>query len=185
VELTQEHRNLIEGIVRKNPRLNGNEDLFEDFCSETFKRSFHIISSISDMKNLELYLNKVASSAILSVLKDSGRLRRSRSGYVKISQQSTSYNNNDPEDILINIPDPAINIEESFIKNDEIKLIRNLIQQIDKNERDKKYIDIFHLRYIMGYKQSQIASETGISQGEISKRLVELAKKINDILNSY
>ncbi|MDD3012202.1 MAG: sigma-70 family RNA polymerase sigma factor [Candidatus Gastranaerophilales bacterium] len=184
MELTQEHRNLIEGIVRKNPRINGNEDLFEDFCSETFKKSYTIISSINDIKNLEIYLNKVASSAILDVLKTSGRLRKARSGYIQIHQQTVSISNdNEPNDILINIPDPTPHIEEKIIKHDEIKLIRDLIVQIDENEKDKRYIDIFYLRYLMGYKQSQIANETGISQGEVSKRLIELAKKINELLN--
>ena len=183
MELTQEHRNLIEGIVRKNPRTNGNEDLFEDFCSETFKRSYTIISSINDIKNLEIYLNKVASSAILDVLRTSGRLRKARSGYVQLQQQTVSMSNNEPEDILINIPDPSPHIEEKIIKQDEIKIIRDLILQIDKSEKDKKYIDIFYLRYLMGYKQSQIATETGLSQGEVSKRLIELAMKINELLN--
>ena len=181
MELTQEHRKLIEGIVRKNPRMSGNEDLFEDFCSETFKRSYTIISSINDVKNLEMYLNKVASSAILGVLKNSGRLRKSRTGYVQLQEQNIPVSS-DNNDMFINLPDTAISVEESIIKQDEIKLIRDLIVKIDNNEKDKKYIDIFYLRYLMGYKQSQVANEIGISQGEVSKRLIELAKKINELL---
>ena len=184
MELTQEHRKLIEGIVRKNPRTNGNEDLFEDFCSETFKRSYSIISSINDIKNLEIYLSKIASTAILEVLKTSGRLRKARSGYIQLHEQTVSMSNsNEPNDVLINIPDPAPHVEEKIIKQDEIKIIRDLILQIDEEEKDKKYIDIFYLRYLMGYKQSQIAEEIGISQGEVSKRLIELAKRIDKLLN--
>lgn len=181
MELTQEHRKLIEGIVRKNPRTSGNEDLFEDFCSETFKRSYTIISTINDVKNLEIYLNKVASSAILGVLKNSGRLRKSRTGYVQ--QTATISSDNENNEIFFSIPDPAPNVEETIIKQDEIKLIRDLIVKIDKKEKEKKFIDIFYLRYLMGYKQSQISDELGISQGEVSKRLTELAKKINELMS--
>ena len=188
MEFTQEHINIISNIVRKNPRFNGNEDLFEDFCSETCNRSYSLFSSVNDINSLELYLNKVASSAILSVLKSSGRLKRTKSSYEKIKEVSVDvagvYNTDHNGNILFEIPDPAPDFEEVVTKKEEIVLIRNIIYKIDQEEPEKQYFEIFKSRYLLNLKQSKIASNIGISQGEVSKRLTDLAIKINSFLNS-
>jgi RNA polymerase sigma factor (sigma-70 family) len=183
-QLTEKHRSLIESIIRKNPRFTGNEDLVDDFCSETFKRAYSIISSFNDINNFDLYLNKVASTAIIEVLRNSGRLRRASSGYQKVKEEPKGfmYELDGDKNIAFDIPDPAPNFEDALIQEEEIKTIRDIILQIDAKEKNKRYLDIFSLRYIKNMNQAQIATEIGISQGEISKRLTELAKKINKCL---
>ncbi|MFH0702594.1 MAG: sigma-70 family RNA polymerase sigma factor [bacterium] len=186
MELAQEYRALIENIIKRNPRFYGNEDLADDFCSETFKRCYSIISSLDNIKNFESYLNKVASSAILDVLKNHGRLRRSKDGYVQVQEVFTSapgvYAVDDEENLLYDIPDPAVHVEEIIIQQEEIKKIKNIIFRIDSEKKNKKYQDIFILRYLKGLNQSEISSELGISQGEVSKRFAELVKKINEYM---
>ena len=183
LELKQEYRSLIENVIKNNPRYIGNEDLIEDFCSETFKRSYSILNSIGDINNLEIYLRKIASSAILEVLKSSGRLIRSRSGYTKINHQVSTYQTNAYEidldgDIMFDIPVPEPNIEEKLTKKEEVENIRNIIKKIDSRNKGKNFWEIFILKYIKEMKQSNIALELDISHGEVSKRLLELAKKI-------
>ena len=187
VDFSQEHLNLIENIVKKNPRFRGNEDLFDDFCSETCNRSYSLFTSINDIDNLTVYLNKIASSAILSVLKNSGRLTRTKACYEQIHQvsiTSTSYNIDDNGEIILDIPDPGTPVEETIARQEEIKLIRSLIYQIDISEPSKKYFEIFKCRYISHLRQSEIASKFNISQGEVSKRLTELACKVNAFLKN-
>lgn len=187
LEFTQDHLNLIENVVKRNPRFSGNEDLFDDFCSETCNRSYSLFVSINNVDNLEIYLNKVASSAIINVLKNSGRLKRIKSSYEQIKEVpitvTSVYNTDDNDDILLDIPDPSSNFEEVITQQEEIKLIRNIIYKIDSAEPEKKYFEIFKCRYLTCLKQSEIAVALGISQGEVSKRLSELAYKINDHLN--
>jgi RNA polymerase sigma factor (sigma-70 family) len=186
VELTEKHRSLIENIVRNNPRFTGNEDLVDDFCSETFKRAYSVASSCNSVKNLEIYLNKVASTAILEVLINSGRLRKSKVGYHQIQQKFSSslisYELDENENIVFDIPDPNPSLEEKIIQQDEAKTVRNVILQIDSKEQHKKYLEIFVLKYLKGLSQSEIAREIGVSQGEVSKRITELAKKVNRYL---
>ena len=62
-------RDLIEKLVKSNSKFKGNEDLLEDFCSETYKRSYSLLESL-DIQNLENYIAKVVNTAILNVLKD-------------------------------------------------------------------------------------------------------------------
>lgn len=186
VELTEKHRNLIENIVKKNPRFVGNEDLADDFCSETFKRAYSIVSSFEEINNFEIYLNKIASSAILDVLKSSGRLRKSKTGYHKIQEKlvssTSTYEMDENDNVVYAIPDPTPSFEDRIIQQEEVKIIRDIILQIDSKEKSKRYLDIFILRYLKGLNQSEISSEIGISQGETSKRITELARKVNKYL---
>ena len=41
-----EQRILIEKLVKSNNKFKGNEDLLEDFCSETYKRSYSLFDTI-------------------------------------------------------------------------------------------------------------------------------------------
>lgn len=181
MELTQDYRDLIENIIRKNPRFYGNEDLVEDFCSETFKRSYSIMSSLKDKTNIDLYINKIASSAILEVLRSAGRLTRTREGYKQRVEVSLSKNNSYQKDengeLLIDIEDPLVNIEEDLINEEEISLLRECVISLNNQFPEKLYSKIFTLRYFNEMSQAQIAEELSLSQGEVSKRLSELAKK--------
>lgn len=85
LDTLQEQRNLIEKLVKSNNKFSGNEDLLEDFCSETYKRSYSLFESL-DSDRLESYIAKVANTAILNVLKDSGRIRRRANKYVSTNE---------------------------------------------------------------------------------------------------
>ncbi len=85
METIQEQRDLIEKLVRTNAKFSGNEDLFEDFCSETYKRSHSLFKSL-DINHLESYIAKVTNTAILTVLKNSGRIQRKQSRYVSTGE---------------------------------------------------------------------------------------------------
>lgn len=186
VEITQEHKSLIEIIIKNNPRFSGNEDLLDDFCGETLKRACVIINSVGEINSLNNYLSKVSTSAILEVLKQSGRLRRTTAGYQKIEQISTTptISQQTVDEIIFSIPDTTPSLEEQIIKEEETKALREIIYLLNQKEPEKNFLDLFVLRYLEGLKQSQIAEKIGISQSEVSKRLIELIKKINETVNS-
>ncbi|MFA6988815.1 MAG: sigma-70 family RNA polymerase sigma factor [Candidatus Gastranaerophilaceae bacterium] len=187
MEVAQEYRGLIEKMILGNKRFSGNEDLLEDFCSETFKRSYFIISSVKNVEYVENYLNKVANSAILGVLKESGRLTKTSSGYQKIKQEMVQFKDNTEvyaEEIIYDIPDPATNIEEKIINKETLEKIAEIIFLIDKKDPEKQYLGLFKLRYIQNKRQTEIADELELSQSEISKRLVEMTQKIHTYINN-
>lgn len=178
--MPERYRALIEKIIKSNSRFSGNEDLFEDFCSETFKRCYKIINAADTITNMDAYLAKVASSAILDVLKSSGRIRRLKAGYQTIKTDSTgqAYNLDDDSNIIYEIADPAPSIEQDLIHKEEIKNIRLALKELDEEYQEKCFLKIFELRYVNGCKQNQIAQTLNISQGEVSKRLIELSKRL-------
>ena len=193
MELAQDKIDLISEIIRNDRKYAGNEDLFEDFLNEACARAFSIISTISDSVTLESYLRRVVSTAVLNVLKDSGRLRRASSGYVprkevpiepavpkKEEPVTVDYSN-----ILIKYSDVEIpeTPENVAIQNDLISFVSSAVRQINADFPEQKFMELYNLRYEKGYTQKEIASELGISQSEVSKRLYDLMDKVKEAMD--
>jgi RNA polymerase sigma factor (sigma-70 family) len=178
--LAEDYRPLIQKIIKSNSRYVGNEDLFEDFCSETFKRSYKILADSENIASFEAYLSKVANSAILEVLRTSGRLRRLKSGYktLKTEELVQSYKIDGSADMIYEIEDPNPTVEESIIRKEEIFTIRKVLKDIDSEYQDRQFMELFKMRYIDNVKQTEIAHKLGISQSEVSKRLIEMSKRV-------
>ena len=182
-------RDLIEKLVKSNNKFKGNEDLFEDFCSETYKRSYSILESI-DAKSIEAYIAKVVNTAILNVLKENGRVRRRENRYVSTKevlisplpskQSAGDIEKNsfatEPTAFVYEIAYPKDSFEEKIVRKDILQKIVDIVLVAQKNNPSKEYLKIFYLRYIKEHKQKDIAEEINISQSEVSKRLVEIAQ---------
>lgn len=251
----EEQRNLIEKFVKSNIKFQGNEDLFEDFCNEAYQKSYIIFNSAAPIRKIESYVQKVVNTSIIGVLKDSGRLKRTTTGFVKVKeipfvdepikpqqeihlshyeqpkqpvQQPIEPLEKQPKSILqqsqttvkqaeieptvlpeiqptvqkivepvkefpslptkekitseyvIDIEDPRENIEEEIIKKDLLQRIADAVCVIHSDNPSKLYLQIYEARYIRGLKQKNIASILGISQSEVSKRLIELSELIKN-----
>lgn len=186
MEIAQDKLDLIEKVIKNNNKYSNNEDLYDDFFNETCQRSLTIINSLSSGSVLEAYLRKIATTSIISVLKDSGRLRRTKSGYKKTQEvsieeiPSVDYSN-------INVSYGNFNVQESpetvMVKNDVLQKIYETVVAIDASDSKKQYLQIYKLRYDNGMTQKEISEETGLSQSEISKRLFKLMEKVKQSLN--
>lgn len=203
VELTQDKIDLIAKIIRNDRKYSGNEDLYDDFFNETCQRSMTILDAVDNEVTLEAYLKKVATTSIINVLKDTGRLRRSKTGYMTTKEvpletvvqsqpdeAATEAPVFETEKInyeLYNVSYANISIpagpEENAIRNEILDFVARTIQRIDKNEPDKKYLEIFVSRYQNGMTQKQISHQLGISQSEVSKRLFGLIDKVKSVLD--
>lgn len=179
--ITQEYKSLIEKMVTSNKRFIGNEDLFEDFCSEAFERCLFILQKTDEISRIENYLNKVISSAIINVLKTSGRITRSSEGYKKIERATISLEN-PLDDGYMDFKDPSISFVEKITEEETLKEIYDSIIKIDKDYPQEKFYKLFYMKYIENKKQREIALELGISQGEVSKRLFKLMQKVSEAI---
>lgn len=201
MEITQEKIDLISKIIRGDRKFQNNEDLFEDFLNETCRRSVAIIGAIENETTLEAYLRKVVTTSIISVLKDSGRLRRSKSGYMTttevpietVSSAETSKGGDsfsslpviDYESFTtgydsVNIP---LNPEDNAIHNEVVNFIADTLERINEEEPEQRFMDIFILRYDKCLTQKQMAEELGISQSEVSKRIYDLIDRVKNVLD--
>jgi len=187
MELEQEKLDLIKKMITSDKKYTSHEDLFDDFFNETYKRSFLIIKSIKNPASLESYLRKIVTTSIISVLKDSGRVRRTQDGFVPVKEQSI-------EDIkeIISIPEnkySKINVSYDIVDlsdgPEEIVIAKEVKQKMydavviaNSTNPAKQYMQLYQLRYVKGLKQNEIAQELNLSQSEVSKRLLELIKEV-------
>ncbi len=184
MELTQDKINLIENCIKTNRKFINNEDLYDDFFNETCKRSLPIISTATKETKLEVYLKKVATTSILNVLKDSGRLRRSGRSFVSVKEvpltTTESVHSNPYADVVVEYEpiDFDNGPEDVAVKNEVLRSVIDSLHKVDAEDESQKYFEIFKLRYRDGMTQAEIASVVGISQSEVSKRLFKLMDRI-------
>lgn len=189
--LVEEQRSLIEKYVKNNKNFSGNEDLFDDFCSEAFQKSYMIFNSSSNVQKIESYVAKVVHTSILSVLKDSGRVRRANTGFVatkeiKVPEFATPVTEKaqpSAPSFVLDFPDPKETVEEVLITKECLQRIADAVCVIHKEVPTKQFLEIYQLRYVDGYKQSEIAKKMNLSQSEVSKRLMQLSKLISNFLD--
>ena len=190
--LVEEQRALIEKTVKNNKNFSGNEDLLEDFCSEAFQKSYMIFNSSSNIQKIENYIGKVVNTSILSVLKNSGRVRRVSSGFVPTNEvkiedltaETTAKQEIISPEFVMDFPDPQESVEEVLITKECLQRIADAVCVIHKELPSQNFLHIFYLRYVKGLKQTEISQSLNISQSEISKRLMQLSKLISKFLDN-
>ena len=184
VEIAQEKIDLISRIIKGVRKYFSNEDLYEDFFNETCKRSMSIINAIDSEVTLEAYMRRVVTTSIINVLKDTGRLRRTSSGYKATRETTVETSDIDYSDVSVNYS--SIKIPESpedvVIQKEVLEFVADSVIRIDKENPDKEYLHIYTLRYDKGMTQKEISEELGVSQSEISKRLFRLMEKLRDVI---
>ena len=191
MELTQDKIDLIEKIIKNDRKFTNNEDLYYDFFNEMCKRSIPIVNTITSDVTLEAYLKKIAATSILNVLKDSGRLRRTREGFAptnnvsldEIKENHSASNNYAQAKIsyqLINFDNEP---EDLAVQKEILQKLIDSLYAINKAEPEQKYLRIYKLRYEEGMTQKEIANELNLSQAEISKRLFKLTEKVKQAFN--
>ena len=185
-QLAEDKLELIAKIVRSDRKFSGNEDLYEDFFNETCKRSFLIARSVKSEATLATYVRRIASTAIINVLKDSGRLRRTREGYLPTSELPLEMSETeDFSKVVVRYEpvDDADTPEDIVIKQEILRHLIDALYQLEEEEPQKNFLQLFNLRYNDGMTQREIAQTLSISQSEVSKRLFQLMEKIKQKFN--
>lgn len=192
--LEKEKIDLIKKIIVSDKKYVDNEDLYEDFFNETYKRSFLVMKTVKNEAALEAYLRKIATTSIINVLKDSGRARRTSEGFVPVEEKSLEEVITKPEIIPENkysnthinydIVDLSDGPEEVVIKKEILQNVIDAVSIANTNNPAKQYMQLYKMRYVNGMKQKEIAQELNLSQGEVSKRLLELVEEVKKIFSA-
>ncbi len=189
MELAQDKIDLIEKVIKNNRKFANNEDLYDDFFNETCKRSLLIVKTVTSDDTLEAYLRKIATTSILNVLKNEGRLRRTKSGYMSTHVQplETVESSGLPDYSQIKISYEPVAIQDTpedvAVKKEILQIIVDSVFEVDEQEPEKQYAKLYDLRYEKGMTQKEIAEELSISQSEVSKRLFKLMEKVKQTFN--
>ena len=192
MEFTQDKIDLIERIIKNDRKFANNEDLYDDFFNETCKRSLNIVKTITSDATLEAYLKKIATTSILNVLKDSGRLRRTKDGFTPTKEISIEQIHEEKQEsgniyatakIIYEPADIKDTPEDTLLKKEILQHVINSLEKINNEDPDKNYLQIFKLRYDNGMTQKEIAEDLNLSQSEVSKRLFKLMEKIKQSFN--
>lgn len=201
-----EQRELIESIIRQNPAFLGNEHLLDQFCSEVYKKSYLLLDSVSNVDSLKNYLKKVVDTSISNVVKANKSHALNDNDVQEVSKKSDSVEELSvlssraekkytPKTKIVSINKKEIRI--SKIKNpyegliDPIELMpekavnpslaKNIVDaviRLDSKEPSKRFLDIFKLKYVQKFPQSDISKALRISQNDLSKRFCEMVKLI-------
>ena len=188
MEFTQDKIDLIERIIKNDRKFANNEDLYDDFFNETCKRSLNIVKTITSDATLEAYLKKIATTSILNVLKDSGRLRRTKEGFtptkeVSIDEAPSRTNDYANTKIIYETADITESPEDVLLDKDILQHFMISLEEISKENAVFSFFPIFFLCFVFVMTQKEIAEELNISQSEVSKRLFKLMEKIKQAFN--
>ena len=167
--IAQEYKSLIEKMVTSNKRFSGNEDLFEDFCAEASERCLFLLKKTDEISRIEKYLNKVISTAIINVLKNSGRITRSTDGYKKIEQTSFSLEN-PLDDGFLDLKDPTISFVEKITEEETLKEIYDLVVKFDGENPQENYYKLFY----HGFLCYRLTFSSNIISIQIHIKIIEL-----------
>ena len=187
VELAQDKIDLISRIIKNDRKYTNNEDLYEDFLNETCKRSLLIVQTVTSDSTLEAYLRKIATTSILNVLKNEGRLRRTQGTFKPIETVPivdedvtvTDYSKINISYIPVKFEDTP---EDIVVKKDILQKIVDTVYDIDRRVPAKNYLKLYKLRYEDGMTQKEIAHSLNLSQSEVSKRLFKLMDEVKQAL---
>lgn len=179
--IKEEHRELIESTIKKNPHYKGNEELFGVFFDEVFHRVHNTLEVLGDNLPPRTYLEKVVQKSILFVLKDKKRLNTK----VFVTEESPienllSFNINSRGETVFNIPYPTSEREKISIIHEQLRIIINNLYRINENESEKKFLRLFELKYNQCLPINDIAHYMELSEAQTSQRIFELLSKLND-----
>lgn len=186
LELSQEHIELLEKFIKTDRKFVGNEDLYEDFFAEASSRAVALISTITDVNAVSAYLKKIVSTSIIVVLKNSGRVRRTKDNFVPTNEVQLASNypemiaDNSCNNNVVNYDfiDFSPSSEEIVVQRDILQRVYDSVMIAHSTNIAKQFLDLYELRYVQGKKQSEIARELNLSQSEVSKRLFELMEQV-------
>ncbi len=203
LQMNKENRILIESVIKENPNFLGNEELLDVFCEVIYKKSYLLIDAIKDKQRLKRHLASICDTSMNQIIQEKNKLNGCKkntqdSKIISVKTQKTprreqkGFFSKKAKEEVVNLKE-EIQTREKLDAAEELidplefcpkkeageavleKLIQ-IIKQVHIQNPKKKYYDIFFLRYIKGFSQTEIARELRISQIELSKRFVEMIK---------
>lgn len=212
LQINNEHKMLIESVIRESAKFRGNEELIDIFIEAVYKKSYLLMDAIRDTARLKRHLMMICDSCMEQVIKekrkfdqtkiyrqveknekiketivsvkktplqekedldDEFKMHQSKEKLINLKEEIQRSEKYDSTDVLI---DPADFCPQKRVSENTVDKLIQIVKVIGGKFPKKRYYEIFRLRYIKKYNQTEIAREMKISQIELSKRFAELVK---------
>lgn len=192
-----EYQTIIEHIVKANKLYESNKDLLEEFCKEIYKRTYLVLPTKDNEKELIEYISIISNKVIKEILsnnqrpteieekkdKDIANFAIDKNKYVEEydydEEEKIEASKNPYRDyVLINDP---LYLEVKKNLRPKMKKLVSAIYEIHSQMPEKLYFQIFYYKYCKGLESIDVARKTGLPQGELSRRILSLIQ----ILKAY
>ncbi len=70
IQINNDHRVLIESVIRESPKFKGHEELMDLFFDAIYKKSYLLIDAIRDMSRLRRHLILICDSCMEQIIKE-------------------------------------------------------------------------------------------------------------------
>jgi len=143
LQISKEHRALIESVIRENAKFKGHEVLLDAFCDAIYKKSYLLIDAIRDMSRLRRHLLMISDSCMDQIIKEKRKNDDTRL-YGEIVKKSR-YNNDlvslKKDDILYDDEKDdytpkrnssgIVNLKEEIQRSEKYDAVDNLIDPLE------------------------------------------------------
>lgn len=182
LEVMYKKASLLLDAIKDKSRLKRHLAMLSDGCMNQVIKQYKAKEETKLYKQVEQNVKKRQN--IVSLKKDIDKnlsyTKEAKNGNIvnlrEEIENKERYNN------VNTVLDPLEFYSYQTVSENTVDKLMYIIRQIDLKFPQKRYYDIFSLRYIKKYSQSQMAQELKISQTELSKRFVEMIKLTRESL---
>ncbi|MDW8296171.1 MAG: sigma-70 family RNA polymerase sigma factor [Raineya sp.] len=153
-----------------------NVDDAEDITVETFVKAFQSLDKFRFEHPFSSWLFRIGTNHCIDFIR-----RKKRIEIISIDQfmKQTDEKNSD-KDEFNDVIDEAQNIEANSIKNQQIEVLRLLINKLPTN-----YRKVLTLRYFEDMDYQQIAEELNIPMGTVKAQLYRAKELLNELIRKH
>ena len=150
-------------------RMVKNKSDADDLTIEAFGKAFKNIHQYTPNFAFSTWLFKIAQNNCIDFL------RKKKSNTISIDSQSDDPSKDSQMSIPANVLDP----EENLIKQQEAKLMHNIVEKLKP-----RYRELVRLRYFNEYSYEEISTEMNIPIGTVKAQLFRARELLNNILKT-
>ncbi|MCS6794711.1 MAG: sigma-70 family RNA polymerase sigma factor [Raineya sp.] len=153
-----------------------NVDDAEDITVETFVKAFQSLDKFRFEHPFSSWLFRIGTNHCIDFIR-----RKKRIEIISIDQFMKQTDEKNPDkDEFNDVIDEAQNIEANSIKNQQIEVLRLLINKLPTN-----YRKVLTLRYFEDMDYQQIAEELNIPMGTVKAQLYRAKELLNELIRKH
>ena len=121
--INNEHRALIESVIRDSAKFRGNEELIDIFCEAIYKKSYLLMDAIRDTTRLKRHLMMICDSCMEQVIKEKRKFEQTK------IYRAVEHNERLKEDIV-------------SVKKSPLKEVDDLNEEFKRNQARESIINL-------------------------------------------